>query len=75
MRYARWIAFITTMSALLFLTSGRVSFQWIGWSLSCVSCLAWAWFAHRDKDTPRMLMEIFVCLTAIVGVYNWVGQV
>ena len=50
----RWIAFIAAVASLLLLTSGNVSVQWIGWTVSSVSCLAWIWFAKEDKDVPRM---------------------
>lgn len=74
MKWHRWIAFIGAVVSLFILTSGIVHIQWIGWALSSVSCLAWAWFAWKDKDTPRMLMEIFYFTAAFLGVNNWYGQ-
>ena len=68
----RWIAFIGAVSSLLLLTSGEVAVQWIGWTISSVSCLAWIWFAKVDKDIPRMLMEICYFSAGLWGVYNWI---
>ena len=73
--YGRWLAFIAAVVSLGMLTSGAISLQWIGWSISCGTCLAWAYFAKQDKDTPRMLMEICFFLAAGWGVYNWIGQI
>ncbi len=67
----RWFAFIGAVVSLLFLTSGYSSVQWIGWSVSSVSCLAWVWFARQDKDTPRMLMEMCYLIAGLWGIYNW----
>ena len=72
--YGRWLAFIGAVISLAMLTSGSVSIQWIGWSISCGTCLAWAYFARQDKDTPRMLMETCFFIAALWGVYNWIGQ-
>jgi len=72
--YGRWLAFIAAVVSLAMLTSGEVSIQWIGWSISCGTCLAWAYFARQDKDTPRMLMETCFFIAALWGVYNWIGQ-
>jgi len=68
----RWLAFIGAVVSLLFLTSGYVSIQWLGWSVSSVSCLAWVWFAQQDKDTPRMLMEMCYLIAGLWGIYNWI---
>jgi len=68
----RWIAFVGAVSSLLLLTSGNVSIQWIGWTVSSISCLAWIWFAKKDKDVPRMLMEICYFIAGIWGIYNWI---
>jgi len=74
MKTAKWAAFVGAISCLFFLASGHAALQWIGWALSCVACLAWAYFAHADKDHPRLLMELCYFVAAIVGVYNWIGQ-
>ena len=68
----RWIAFVGAVASLLLLTSGNVSIQWIGWTVSSISCLAWIWFAKQDKDVPRMLMEICYFSAGLWGIYNWI---
>jgi len=67
----RWFALILALSAVMFLASGSVSSQWIGWSLSLVACIFWVNFARLDKDTPRMLMELSYLGASIWGIYNW----
>ena len=71
----RWIALIGAVISLFLLASGHVNVQWIGWSISCVTCLAWAYFAKIDGDAPRMLMELLFFIAATLGVYNWFGRV
>ena len=73
--YGRWLAFLGAVVALGLLTSGVISLQWIGWSISCFSCLAWAYFARIYRDIPRMCMEIWFFVAAVWGIYNWIGQV
>jgi hypothetical protein len=34
----------------------------------------WIWFAVKDKDTPRALMELMYLLLAMRAVYNWIIQ-
>tara|TARA_R100000458_G_C8238421_1_gene218116 strand:+ start:1005 stop:1220 length:216 start_codon:yes stop_codon:yes gene_type:complete len=69
----RWIAFVAVLISLSLLTSGNVGVQWIGWVISSCSSLAWAWFAMKDKDTPRMLMEICYLAAGLWGIYNWLA--
>jgi hypothetical protein len=68
----RWVALIFVLIGTLLLTSGNVNLQWIGWILGAVSAVGWAYFAKLDKDTPRMLMELFYVLVSLWGVYNWI---
>ena len=68
----RWVAFVLVLVSTLFLTSGNVNLQWIGWVLGAIAAVAWTYFAKLDKDTPRMLMEIFYILVSLWGVYNWI---
>ena len=70
----RWLAFLGAVASLLLLTSGVINFQWIGWSLSSCSCVVWAYFAYKDKDTPRLMMEICYFTAALWGIYNWIGK-
>jgi|DEB0MinimDraft_3_1074331.scaffolds.fasta_scaffold23144_2 hypothetical protein len=74
MRIQRWLGFVGAVTALFILTSGIVSIQWMGWALSSVSCAAWAYFAYKDRDMPRMLMEMFYFGAAFLGIHNWYGQ-
>ena len=67
----RWFALTIALLAVMFLASGSVASQWVGWSLSVVACAFWANFARLDKDTPRMLMELFYLGASIWGIYNW----
>ena len=73
--YGRWLAFVGAVTALGLLTSGIIALQWIGWSISFFTCLAWAYFAKIDKDIPRMCMEICFLIAAAWGVYNWIGRI
>ncbi len=66
----RWVALIFALVGTLFLTSGYVGLQWIGWTLEVIAAAGWTYFARVDKDTPRMLMEIFYVLAGLWGVYN-----
>lgn len=68
----RWFALVLALMGVMFLASGSVSSQWIGWLLSLVACGFWANFARLDKDPPRMLMELFYLMASIWGIYNWI---
>ena len=37
-----------------------------------IAAAGWTYFAKLDKDTPRMLMELFYVLFSLWGVYNWI---
>jgi hypothetical protein len=67
----RWLGFVLAMIAAYILSDANPATQWIGWSIATVSCTMWIWFAYKDKDTPRALMELFYLLLAIRAVYNW----
>ena len=69
---SRWAALVLALLSVVFLASGSIASQWIGWSLSVVACIFWANFARVDKDTPRMLMELFYLGASIWGIYNWI---
>jgi hypothetical protein len=66
----RWFALVLALMGVMFLASGSVSSQWIGWLLSLIACGFWANFARLDKDPPRMLMELFYLMASIWGIYN-----
>ena len=68
----RWFALIIALMGVMFLASGSVASQWVGWTLSLVAAAFWANFARLDKDPPRMLMELFYLMASIWGIYNWI---
>ena len=68
----RWAALLLVLISTLLLTSGHVSLQWMGWVVGAIAAAGWTYFAKLDKDTPRMLMELFYVLFSLWGVYNWI---
>ena len=67
----RWAALLLVLISTLLLTSGNVNLQWMGWVVGAIAAAGWTYFAKLDKDTPRMLMELFYVLFSLWGVYNW----
>ena len=67
----RWIGFLLAMLSAYILSSANISTQWVGWLVGCFSCAIWVYMGWKDKDIPRMLMELFYLLLAIRAVYNW----
>jgi drug/metabolite transporter (DMT)-like permease len=68
----RWIGFIIAIIAAYILSDADVTTQALGWGLACVSCSMWVYFAVKDKDIPRAMMELMYMLLAMRAVYNWV---
>ena len=68
---ARWVAFVLTMFGTWLLTSTNISFFSLGWGISAVSTAMWTYFAFKDGDTPRALMEFIFILLCIRGVINF----
>ena len=68
----RWAALLLVLISTLLLTSGNVNLQWMGWVVGAIAASGWTYFAKLDKDTPRMLMELFYVLVSLWGVYNWI---
>ena len=68
----RWAALLLVLISTLLLTSGNVNLQWMGWVVGAIASVGWTYFAKLDKDTPRMLMELFYVLVSLWGVYNWI---
>ena len=68
----RWGALLLVLISTLLLTSGHVGLQWMGWVVGAIAAAGWTYFAKLDKDTPRMLMELFYVLFSLWGVYNWI---
>ena len=68
----RWIGFIIAIIAAYILSDADVTTQALGWGLACVSSSMWVYFAVKDKDIPRAMMELMYMLLAMRAVYNWV---
>ena len=67
----RWLGFIIAIIAAFILSDADPKTQAIGWGLACFSCAMWIYFAIKDKDVPRALMELMYMLLAMRAVYNW----
>ena len=67
----RWIGFFLAMASVWILSSANVSTQWVGWTLSCISCSIWVYFGIKDKDIPRALMELSYLILSMRAVFNW----
>ena len=70
----RGLGFIIAIIGCFVLSNADPDTQWVGWSIACISCAMWIWFAVKDKDTPRALMELMYLLLAMRAVYNWIIQ-
>ena len=70
---ARWLGFIVAVTSVFILSSANISTQWVGWSLSVVSCVMLVYFGYKDKDWPRMLMETMYMILSFRAVFNWLG--
>tara|TARA_Y100000294_G_C8539509_1_gene330540 strand:- start:873 stop:1013 length:141 start_codon:yes stop_codon:yes gene_type:complete len=46
----------------------------VGWSTTAVSCAMWVYYGYKDKDWPRMWMEIMFMFLAIRAVLNWINM-
>ncbi len=68
---ARWFAFAFTMLGTWLLTNTNTEYFSLGWGISAISTLAWAYFAYKDKDIPRGLMELCFVILCIRGVINF----
>jgi len=67
----RWIGFVLAIISAWILSSAIVNTQWLGWLVACSSCSIWVYYGYKDKDYPRMLMEIFYLILAMRAVLNW----
>ena len=69
---ARWIAFAATMLGTWILTNTNVNLFALGCFISAITTIMWAYFAFKDKDIPRALMEIcfvFLCFRGVINFY------
>jgi len=55
------------------LSSANISTQWVGWLITGASCGMWVWFGYKDKDWPRMLMELVYLFLALRAMMNWLN--
>ena len=70
---ARWIGFGLAMASVFILTSANISTQWVGWLITGASCGMWVWFGYKDRDWPRMLMELVYLFLALRAMMNWLN--
>ena len=68
---ARWIAFLLTMLGTWLLTNTNINLFSLGWFISGISTTMLTYFAFKDKDVPRALMEVCFILLCIRGVINF----
>ena len=72
----RWLGFFLAMLGVYLLSDGdyfgNPMVQSIGWGSACLSALFWVIMGVKDKDVPRMLMEICYFIAGIWGIYNWI---
>ena len=69
----RWLGFILAVSGITILSSANVETQWVGWTVSTISCGIWVYMGYKDRDWPRMLMELVYVFLSIRAVMNWLG--
>ena len=70
---ARWLGFGVAMASVFILSSANISTQWVGWSLSVIACIMWVYFGYKDRDWPRMLMELVYLILALRAMMNWLN--
>lgn len=68
----RWIGFLIAIIAAFILSDADTTTQALGWGLACISCSMWVYFAVKDNDIPRAMMELMYMILAMRAVYNWV---
>ena len=69
----RWLGFILAILGVYVLSSAKVETQWLGWTISSISCSIWVYMGWKDKDIPRMLMELVYVFLSIRAILNWLG--
>ena len=68
---ARWFALLLCLAGTWLLTNTNINFFSLGWAISAVSTAMWTYFAYRDGDAPRALMEFLFVILCIRGVINF----
>ena len=69
----RWIGFALAVTSVFILSAANISTQWLGWTISSVSCTIWVYMGYKDKDIPRMLMELVYVFLSIRAILNWLN--
>ena len=69
----RWIGFILAILGVYVLSSANISTQWLGWTISSISCTIWVYMGWKDKDIPRMLMELVYVFLSVRAILNWLN--
>ena len=70
----RWVGFILAILGVYILSAANISTQWVGWSIAALSSIMWVYYGYKDKDWPRMLMEIMFMFLAIRAAFNWISM-
>ena len=73
--FGRWLGFALAIIGVYVLSSAHIPTQWLGWLITGLSCAIWVWYGYKDKDWPRMLMELFYCFLAIRAILNWMNMI
>ena len=69
----RWLGFALAILGVYILSSANISTQWVGWLITGASCGMWVWFGYKDRDWPRMLMELVYLFLALRAMMNWLN--
>ena len=69
----RWLGFALAILGVYILSSANISTQWVGWLFTGASCGMWVWFGYKDRDWPRMLMELVYLFLALRAMMNWLN--
>ena len=69
----RWIGFILAILGVYVLSSANISTQWLCWTISSISCTIWVYMGYKDKDIPRMLMELVYVFLSVRAILNWLN--
>lgn len=67
----RWLGFLLAMIGAFILSNANVTTQWMGWVISCSSCIIWIRVGFKDRDIPRTLMELCYLFLGLRAVWNW----
>jgi|TARA_Y100000590_G_scaffold3668_1_gene4849 drug/metabolite transporter (DMT)-like permease len=67
----RWLGFTLAIIGVYILSNAQPDTQWIGWSITSMSCAIWVLKGIEDRDIPRTLMELMYVILAIRAIFNW----